>query len=59
MVSVLEFLPKLLIVSIQTTGNINKFIIGINNKTIHQAGLFIIFINTTKNIKNKFTSYYK
>jgi hypothetical protein len=33
-------------VSTHITGNINKLIIGINNKMTHQVGLFNIFKST-------------
>jgi hypothetical protein len=45
-VSIVEFLPKLRKVSTQTTGNMIKLIIGINNKTVHHVGRLMIFINT-------------
>ncbi len=44
--SFVVFLPKLLSVSIQTIGNIKRFIIGINNKTTHHFGLLMICIKT-------------
>ena len=46
MVSVLEFLPKLLAVSTHTTGKTIRFTTGKKNKITHQVGLFIIFIKT-------------
>jgi hypothetical protein len=44
-VSKLEFLPKLLDVSTQITGNIKRLIIGIKSNIIHHVGLLMIFIS--------------
>ena len=43
-VSIVEFLPKLLKVSTQTTGNIIKLMTGMKSKNVHQLGLLMIFI---------------
>ena len=41
-----DFLPKVLNVSTQTTGNIIKLIIGMKSNKVHHVGRLIIFINT-------------
>src|SRR5690606_11937283 len=46
-VSVVEFLPKLLAVSTQTTGNMIKLTMGTKSKMVHHQGRLMIFIKTT------------
>jgi hypothetical protein len=46
MVSAVLFLPKLLAISTQITGNIIRLTIGMNNRKTHHHGLFMILKST-------------